>query len=368
MVHERDEKYDGQEDSEYHFSDDQLSYEPESTEVKSTSASKTKAEIMAKIIHYKRPLIGVGVFLVLIFLVYKIIAPSSSTPTTEFGQTGPAATQTTETKTTKTTTTIEPATTMKVVTPAEPQPAAVTPAPNLAPTANANVPQQAMPEPAPQAMQPAAQSPAALPVQQPVQQTTSTETTAAPAPGAPTMVTTTTVNQTPGAAVPSPVMPATSAMSLPDRLTVLETQNAKMQSDYMQKVSEQEAQNTALQGKLQDLNMRMTSIEATLIRLGRMMHEMKGGRSMEDAIGGGAEPVRIMPKPAAAGPRVNYSVQAIIPGRAWLKSEAGDTVTVAEGDVVKDLGRVTKIDPYDGVVQIDSNGRMISLSYGASNE
>jgi hypothetical protein len=354
MVHERDEKYDGQEDSEYHFSDDQLSYEPESTEVKSTSSSKTKADIMAKLIHYKRPLIGVGVFLVLIFLVYKIIAPSSSTPTTDIAQPGTAATQV-ETKTTKTTTTIEPATTMKVVTPAEPQPAAVTPAPNIAPTA---VSQQAMPEPQPQAMMPANQ-PSAPPV---IQQTVSTETAA---PGAPTTVTTTTVNQTNGPTM----MPATSAMSVPDRLTVLETQNAKMQSDYMQKATEQEAQNTALQGKLQDLNMRMTSIEATLIRLGRMMHEMKGGRSMDDAIGGSptAEPVRMMTKPAP-GPRVNYSVQAIIPGRAWLKSEAGDTVTVAEGDVVKDLGRVTKIDPYDGVVQIDSNGRMVSLSYGASND
>ena len=65
-------------------------------------------------------------------------------------------------------------------------------------------------------------------------------------------------------------------------------------------------------------------------------------------------------------PRIIYSVQAIIPGRAWLKSEAGDTVTVAEGDMLKGLGRITKIDPYDGVVEIDTGNKIISLSYGTN--
>jgi hypothetical protein len=71
-------------------------------------------------------------------------------------------------------------------------------------------------------------------------------------------------------------------------------------------------------------------------------------------------------KPVEA--RTTYIVQAIIPGRAWLKSESGDTVTVAEGDLLKDYGRVTKIDPYDGVVDIDTGTKILVLSYGTGND
>lgn len=75
-----------------------------------------------------------------------------------------------------------------------------------------------------------------------------------------------------------------------------------------------------------------------------------------------AAPMKVME------PKVIYTVQAIIPGRAWLKSETGETVTVAEGDVLKNYGRVTKIDPYDGVVDIDTGNKMITLSYGTNLE
>ena len=63
-------------------------------------------------------------------------------------------------------------------------------------------------------------------------------------------------------------------------------------------------------------------------------------------------------------PKIPYNVQAIIPGRAWLRADNGETVTVTEGDVIKDVGRVTKINPYDGVVDINTGNRVISLSYG----
>src|SRR3990167_1827300 len=67
-------------------------------------------------------------------------------------------------------------------------------------------------------------------------------------------------------------------------------------------------------------------------------------------------------QPQVSEIKVTYSVQAIIPGRAWLRSENGETVTVAEGDTIKDLGRVTKIDPYDGVVEVNMGNRVVSLS------
>ena len=57
-------------------------------------------------------------------------------------------------------------------------------------------------------------------------------------------------------------------------------------------------------------------------------------------------------------------MQAIIPGRAWLRTENGETITVAEGDMLKSLGRVTKIDPYDGTILIDTGVKVLTLTYG----
>src|SRR5258708_3008467 len=91
MSHERDDnKYDGQEDGEYHFSDDQGSYdaEPEATTTKAAPAPPVAASpLSGRINQYRKLIIGVGIFILLIFLVYKISAPSSSNvPNTDFAQ------------------------------------------------------------------------------------------------------------------------------------------------------------------------------------------------------------------------------------------------------------------------------------------
>ncbi|HSX19579.1 MAG TPA: hypothetical protein VLG38_00455 [Gammaproteobacteria bacterium] len=54
----------------------------------------------------------------------------------------------------------------------------------------------------------------------------------------------------------------------------------------------------------------------------------------------------------------NYSVHAIIPGRAWLKGGNGQIITVTEGDRVGDYGTVAVIDAANGLVRT-SSGIMI---------
>lgn len=46
----------------------------------------------------------------------------------------------------------------------------------------------------------------------------------------------------------------------------------------------------------------------------------------------------------------SFAVYAIIPGRAWLRSPNGKTITVSEGDTVGHYGKVLKIDAGNGVV------------------
>lgn len=139
-----------------------------------------------------------------------------------------------------------------------------------------------------------------------------------------------------------------------EKLAFLEQQNAAimnlLQTEYAQKMSDFEMQSSLARGKMDEMSKRVNRIEGTLNQVTQMLQE------------GAAKPQAHM----KADTKMIYSVQAIIPGRAWLKSDAGDTVTVAEGDILKNYGRIARIDPYDGIVQIDTGNKMITLSYGIS--
>lgn len=54
-------------------------------------------------------------------------------------------------------------------------------------------------------------------------------------------------------------------------------------------------------------------------------------------------------------PTTTYYIQAIIPGRAWLISSNGETLTVSVGSRVPGYGVVEKIDAIQGLVEVSSN-------------
>lgn len=59
--------------------------------------------------------------------------------------------------------------------------------------------------------------------------------------------------------------------------------------------------------------------------------------------------------------RVSYFVQAIIPGRAWLKDSEGRIISVTKNDMVPGFGTVVSIDPRNGFVTTSSG---VKLEYG----
>jgi hypothetical protein len=141
---------------------------------------------------------------------------------------------------------------------------------------------------------------------------------------------------------------------------------SQMQADYTQKLNDFSVQNKAMQEQLQTLNSRVAGMESQLNQLVQAV--TRGGQGQPtSSLENGRENNRQLP---SIGPeiKVAFSVQAIIPGRAWLRSDNGETVTVAEGDTIKGLGRVTKIDPYDGVVEVNTGNKVVSLSYGNGAE
>jgi intracellular multiplication protein IcmG len=59
--------------------------------------------------------------------------------------------------------------------------------------------------------------------------------------------------------------------------------------------------------------------------------------------------------------RITYTIQAVIPGRAWLIGSNGSTLTVREGSKVEGYGVVKLIDSIDGRV-LTSSGQVIKFS------
>ena len=377
MVHERDDKYDGQEDGEYHFSDDQGSYDVEPEIAPKTAAAApvkgpvTAASLKVSFNQYRKPIIGVGVFLLLIFLVYKISAPTTTQqPATDFAQnsgTIPAK---------------NPAMKQlpKTIKTAQATDNGFQPLPQAAGMSNdSSTGRPAAPE-AVLSTTPEATTTASTMPQPGMPVTTTTTTTVATTTPVSTPETPVMVGSIPapgpgailnGNGVPNPAAPAPAESyynpSHPSSVVVAgEAENAKLIAEYSQKLAAAEAQNTALQNKVDDLTMRLASMETTLTHLSKSIQDIKptnagGNRGNEVA----AAPIE---QAASNEPKSTYSVQAIIPGRAWLKSDGGETVTVAEGDILKNYGRIVKIDPYDGVVQIDTGSHLMSLAYGVSAE
>jgi hypothetical protein len=352
MSNNRDDKYEGQDDSEYHFSDEEVSYEVESETPKSSPAAGGEQSAgVSRLAGSKRMLISFGVFIAIVYVVYRVFSPSSSTPAVDIS-TAPTVAETSS----------MPA---NPVTPAAPAPVAT-----AAPTAPAAAP---------------AATPAAAPVvAAPVASTTTTTTTTTPAapvaqpaqPVPPAMVQQQTAPAPVAAALPPVIpvqstVPASAQSAATTMSTFIEDKSAaltatsqqaiaQIQSQYTQQFNEFAAQNKSLQGQVQSLSTRVVEMEAQINQMVQILTRRNNnpGSSMNNQV---PPPIQQVRSPDV---KIEYNVQAIIPGRAWLKSENGETLTVAEGDVIRDVGRVTKIDPYDGVVEISTGTKAVSLSYG----
>jgi len=348
MADERDEKFEGQDEGEYHFSDEQMNYEmedvPQHEEPKAAAPKEALAEKLGK---NRRYLIGAGVFLGLIFIIYKMLIPPAAAPSSDITQ----------------------------VAPARAMPSGMRPQNNPQAMVAARPAQQAAPAATAQMMppaQPASQSPQSVPSQMQQQQPQTQQQQQQlqqQQPSQPVMQQMSQPQMPTTAMMPVPMASLSDVKAIIDKLDSLAQQNEKITytigTEYPQRFSSYEEQNAALQAKVQELTNRLSTLEASLNQLTQVL-QVGSSKPQQPPV----PPAMVQVSPGAKPmePKMAYTVQAIIPGRAWLKSDAGDTVTIAEGDVLKDFGRVTKIDPYDGVVDIDTGAKVISLTYGGGSE
>jgi intracellular multiplication protein IcmG len=68
----------------------------------------------------------------------------------------------------------------------------------------------------------------------------------------------------------------------------------------------------------------------------------------------------VVSRHGSANPSDSYSIQALIPGRAWLISSSGSSMTVREGSIIPGYGAVKLIDVERGRV-LTSSGRVIKF-------
>lgn len=316
MANNRDDKFEGTDESEYHFSDDEeVSYEVES-ETRPAAAPAPNKTNAASRFGSKRMMISFAVFLAIVFVVYKVISPSATPlPPTELAAT-PAQTNPAQTSLTRT---------------------IPVSAPKQQVSAAAKVQEAPLAQPA-AVPQPSAL--ASLPSMIPVQ-----------------------------SAQPSEAQSRVEAMGafIEDKSRNLNAASQQaidnMQAQHSQQLNQFNEQNKALQNQVQSLNSRVADMEAQINQLVQVLTR----RNSSARSASSSSSMNLAPAvEQARGPdaRIAYNVQAIIPGRAWLKAENGETITVAEGDVIRGAGRVTKIDPYDGLVEINTGTKAVSLSYG----
>jgi intracellular multiplication protein IcmG len=425
MLNDRDEKkMPGQDESEYHFSDDDVSYEVEAETEAPPTVSETKASkfaVLKRLIetsNSRRLIISAVVFLVLVFVVYKMVAPSDTT-TAPAGNIVPEATPTLAQQhpqvalpqhptqapamTTQAAQTIAPQQAQATVPQQQAQmlPQQMPPQQTMMP--QAQMPQQQMPQQqamVPQTQMPQAAPPAQVQMQPPQMQPSVTQTVTT-VPTHPQVVVTTSTGgnpaqqayalqqQVPQQVAPAayyptqqvnPILNAQVPGGVQNGVAQLSAQAEQLSSQVngqaVQRMNEFAQQNKNLQDQVQTLNTRVATMEGQLNQLVQLLtRQAQAAPTPAPAPAPAAEaPVSRMRTevhtevaPVGPAPHIPYSVQAIIPGRAWLRAPNGETLTVAEGDMIKSVGRVTKIDPYDGIVEINTGSRVVSLSYGNSS-
>lgn len=391
MLNDRDGKYEGHDESEYHFTDDDISYEvePESAPKQPTGGggggNGPKESITARLSRSKRVLISAGVFIVLVFVVYKMVVPTTTSPNVDISATAPSpAAQQLAARQNAAPTVPIPAPAANVTAPTMPVANTAPESANPSMVVGAQAP-VTMTQPPQQVVN--QQTVAAMPAQNPNMQAATGMPVAAsamPQPGMPNQQQQVVPAQTQPIVVQQPIQTVTSMPSvIPVQSATPSTMNqvgapmtvsalgsdsdrliAQMQAEYLQKLNEYAAQTKATQDQLQSLNARVVNMEAQLNQIVQALTQHRPPAAPNPA------PVQVtpaMPQHHSSDTRQPYTVQAIIPGRAWLRSDSGETITVAEGDSIRELGRVTKIDPYDGVVEVNTGTKVVSLSYGNSN-
>jgi len=177
-------------------------------------------------------------------------------------------------------------------------------------------------------------APISAPAPTPTPVSTPTSMPAAPIAGAP--------GQQP--AIPSQPPHEAMPSAMADRLNTLEQQSAAAQA-ALDKLT---TQMTDIQTSLSGLDSKIAAVSDALQKLVQQQQAVKQAQEQKK-------------QTAKAAPKPVFFVRAMIPGRAWLITQDGSTITVSVGDTIPGYGVVDTIDANQGTVTM-SSGAIIGYS------
>ncbi|MFN3234534.1 MAG: hypothetical protein ACE365_03850 [Gammaproteobacteria bacterium] len=141
-----------------------------------------------------------------------------------------------------------------------------------------------------------------------------------------------------------------------DQLDKLWRASAKRFREIAAESKSVDSQLDALQSNVSELQSNMQDIRSDLSLVTTQLTKMQQAQEVKKK--------QIVARKTPAMHLPNYFVEAVVPGRAWLQSSIGTTITVAIGDTIRGYGEVTKIDPYTGNVTL-SSGKVFEYGTGA---
>ncbi|WP_367606357.1 type IVB secretion system protein IcmG/DotF [Legionella sp. W05-934-2] len=121
-------------------------------------------------------------------------------------------------------------------------------------------------------------------------------------------------------------------------------------SDIESKLNGLDGNVTDLSDKLATINQQLADIAEKLDGQGNVINLLKAKLTPKSK----PKPKKILPPP------IQYSIQAVIPGRAWLIGSNGSTITVSKGSRIASYGIVRIIDAQMGRV-VTSSGKVIQF-------
>lgn len=167
---------------------------------------------------------------------------------------------------------------------------------------------------------------------------------------------------------PKPVTQPVQAISMPEVHTITKTitdpkLNEKL--DSLQAASSSTSRSigsinsniSQLQQMTQSLATKLNALNANLVILSQALEQQEAQLKKLTA----KPKKKEVKKSTAPVKRKIFFIQALIPGRAWLKSTEGETITVVKGTDLKGYGKVHSIDPRKGEV-LTSSGSIITFS------
>jgi len=143
--------------------------------------------------------------------------------------------------------------------------------------------------------------------------------------------------------LPTPTLATSAAATSKTDLTAVVSNETKL----TQALEAIQQQNQMLTQQLTALSGRVVGLESTLSQSNRAVEDLS---QQLEASKKAEAPAAPLPQLAQVPTGPQYTVEAVVPQRAWLQAGDGSTMTVMMGDDIPGLGAVVSIDPYSGNV------------------